>query len=117
MASEIPARDWEACLIPRRHDPAIDEAFKQAYGYVPPLTAYLSGVPWVARVLIALNLDAGGLCEVDSELNELVWVVGHDGDFDAVNAEYYASEGRRLLDPDPVRHIEDAQLFEASPVL
>ena len=74
MASATPTMEWEECLIPRRPDPEIDQAFKAAFGYVPPVTAYLWSVPWLARVLIALNLGAGGLCEVDTELSELVWL-------------------------------------------
>ena len=49
--------------------------------------------------------------------NEVVWVVGHEGDFEAVNADYYASPGRRALDPDPARHIEHAEITAASPIL
>jgi hypothetical protein len=32
-----------------------------------------------------------------------VWVVGHDGDFDAVDAAYSGSPERRGLEPDPSR--------------
>lgn len=51
------------------------------------------------------------------QLSEVVWVVGYEGDFDAANAAYYSSEGRRHLDPDPARHIEAAELTEALPIL
>lgn len=51
------------------------------------------------------------------QLSEVVWVVGHEEHFEAVNAAYYASDGRKALDPDPARYIESSELTEASPVL
>ena len=36
-----------------------------------------------------------------------VWMLGHDGDFEAADAAYYGSDERRALDPDPARHLGD----------
>ena len=45
-----------------------------------------------------------------------VWILGHDGDFEAADEAYYASDERRALDPDPARHIETQQVhFMRSP--
>jgi hypothetical protein len=38
-----------------------------------------------------------------------VWLLGHDGDFAAADARYYASDERKAVDPDPARHIEAQQ--------
>jgi hypothetical protein len=39
------------------------------------------------------------------------WVLGHDGDFEAADEAYYASEERRALDPDPARHLAETQTW------
>ena len=43
--------------------------------------------------------------------NAFVWIVGHDGDFDAADAAYYASPQRKALDPDPVRHLDEVRTW------
>jgi hypothetical protein len=46
------------------------------------------------------------------------WLLGHDGDFEAADEAYYASDERRTLDPDPARHLEDIKTwFMRSPAL
>ncbi len=40
------------------------------------------------------------------ETNRFVWVVGHDGDFEAADAAYYASPERRAMAPDPADLLE-----------
>jgi hypothetical protein len=42
---------------------------------------------------------------VDEERNQFVWAVTHDGDFEAVEAEYYASPERAALPANPADHI------------
>ena len=37
-----------------------------------------------------------------------VWLVGHD-DFAAADAAYYASAERSSIDPDPARHLTEAE--------
>ena len=37
--------------------------------------------------------------------NRFVWIIGYDGDFEARDAEYYASPEREGVDPDPARHL------------
>ena len=45
-----------------------------------------------------------------------VWILGHDGDFEAADEAYYASAERRALDPDPARHLgETKTVFMQSP--
>ena len=45
-----------------------------------------------------------------------VWILGHDGDFEAAEDAYYASAERRALDPDPARHVAaEQQRFMRSP--
>jgi NIPSNAP len=47
-----------------------------------------------------------------------VWVLAHDGDFDAADEAYYASPERRGLEPDPARHVaEERTWFMRSPLL
>ena len=43
------------------------------------------------------------------EEQTFVWLLGHDGEFAAADARYYASAERKALDPDPARHIEAQQ--------
>ena len=46
-----------------------------------------------------------------------VWILGHDGDFEAADAAYYASDERRALDPDPARHVAHQEVtFMRSPL-
>ncbi len=40
--------------------------------------------------------------------DRFVWILGHDGDFEAADAAYYASAERAALDPDPARHVAEA---------
>jgi len=40
------------------------------------------------------------------ETNRFVWVVTHEGDFEAADRSYYASPERKGLSPDPARFIE-----------
>jgi hypothetical protein len=45
------------------------------------------------------------------------WILGHDGDFEAADEAYYASDERRALDPDPARHLADIKTwFMRSPL-
>ena len=39
------------------------------------------------------------------------WLLGHDGDFEAADEAYYASDERRALDPDPARHLDDVKTW------
>jgi hypothetical protein len=48
--------------------------------------------PWIAR-----------------EASRFVWIVGFDGDFDAANEAYYASDERAAMNPDPARLVVDAR--------
>jgi hypothetical protein len=46
-----------------------------------------------------------------------VWILGHDGDFEAADEAYYASDERRALDPDPARHLAETRTwFMRSPL-
>lgn len=46
-----------------------------------------------------------------------VWVLGHDGDFEAADEAYYSSDERRALDPDPARHVTNQEVtFMRSPL-
>ncbi len=40
-----------------------------------------------------------------------VWILAHDGDFEAADEAYYASPERRALDPDPARHIAETRTW------
>ena len=42
---------------------------------------------------------------IDEERNEFTWAPTHDGDFAAVEAEYYASSERAALPANPADHI------------
>jgi NIPSNAP protein len=50
------------------------------------------------------------------EDDTFVWVLSHEGDFAAVDREYYMSPERAALDPDPARHILEPRAFRARPV-
>jgi hypothetical protein len=39
------------------------------------------------------------------------WILGHDGDFEAADEAYYASDERQALDPDPARHLADTRTW------
>ena len=50
------------------------------------------------------------------ETSGFVWVISHDGDFEAADRAYYASDERAALDPDPARHIEEVDARLMRPV-
>jgi hypothetical protein len=50
------------------------------------------------------------------ETNGFVWVISHDGDFEAADQGYYTSDERKALDPDPARNIESADTRLMRPV-
>jgi hypothetical protein len=46
-----------------------------------------------------------------------VCILGHDGDFEAADEAYYASDERKALDPDPARHLAHVETrFMRSPL-
>lgn len=51
--------------------------------------------------------------------DELVWILGYDGDdgFDAADARYYASPERAAFDPEPSQWFESADHVRLRPVL
>jgi hypothetical protein len=40
-----------------------------------------------------------------------VWILGHEGDFEAADATYYASPERAGLDPDPADHVVESRTW------
>ena len=48
------------------------------------------------------------------EQNGFVWIISHDGDFEAADTAYSTSPERQAMDPDPARNIEnvDARLMQ-----
>jgi hypothetical protein len=48
--------------------------------------------------------------------DRFVWIVGHD-EFDAADRAYYASPARVAMDPDPARHLEEAETVALDPIL
>lgn len=50
------------------------------------------------------------------ETNGFVWVISHDGDFEAADQAYYASEERKALEPDPARNIAEVDTRLMHPV-
>jgi hypothetical protein len=51
-----------------------------------------------------------------AEGNGFVWIISHDGDFEAADTAYYSSGERKALDPDPARNIESADTRMMAPV-
>jgi hypothetical protein len=47
---------------------------------------------------------------VSEERDLFTWLLEHDGDFEAADAEYYASAKRAALEPDPGRLVESVVL-------
>lgn len=73
---------------------------------------------WREQVLplrrrFGFEVDAAWASEED---DTFVWVLRHDGDFEAADREYYLSPDREALDPDPARRIEEPRAFRARPV-
>lgn len=50
------------------------------------------------------------------ESNEFVWIVGHD-DFEQADRDYYESDARRMLTPNPAVRIEEASHARALQIL
>lgn len=52
------------------------------------------------------------------ESNQFVWLMGYDGlkQWEEVDREYHLSPERRLMDPDPARHIARIEHFFVDPV-
>lgn len=46
---------------------------------------------------------------IEREASRFVWIVGYDGDLEAANRTYYASDERRAMSPDPVRLVVEAR--------
>jgi NIPSNAP protein len=75
---------------------------------------------WLAGV-VPLRREMGfsidGAWTVRGE-DRFVWIVSYDGEesFEAKNAEYYGSPGRKALDPNPARLIEESQELIISPI-
>ncbi len=75
---------------------------------------------WRATVLplreqLGFRVTAAFVAEAD---DLFVWLLEHDGDFEAADAAYYESAERAALDPDPRRLIEEvvlAAFVEAEP--
>lgn len=55
---------------------------------------------------------------VAAEDNGFVWILSYGGSegYAARDAEYYASDERRSLDPDPARHIAEMETAIVAPV-
>ena len=52
------------------------------------------------------------------ETNQFVWIVTYDGpDWQAKEAAYYSSAGRRTLEPDPAQWIARAERWFMTPVI
>jgi hypothetical protein len=45
-----------------------------------------------------------------------VWIVGHEGDFEAADRRYYESPERQAMDPPPTRHLEEVSARLLEPV-
>jgi hypothetical protein len=51
------------------------------------------------------------------EDDTFVWVLAYDGDdWESAERAYYDSRERRLIDPDPARHVAEPSGFRARPV-
>jgi hypothetical protein len=52
---------------------------------------------------------------VEADASRFVWIVGHDGDFEAAGKAYYESPERNALDPNPAELIKnvDARMLRA----
>ena len=50
---------------------------------------------------------------VVKEKNKFIWVLSYDGPegFEAKDSAYYASEKRKILDPDPAQYIADVEKY------
>jgi hypothetical protein len=46
-----------------------------------------------------------------ADTETFVWILGHDGDFEAADTAYYGSPERQALDPDPARHLEEIRTW------
>jgi len=42
---------------------------------------------------------------IDRDASRFVWIVGYDGDIAEANADYYESDERRAMHPDPARFV------------
>ncbi|HUG74660.1 MAG TPA: hypothetical protein VMM81_03185, partial [Acidimicrobiia bacterium] len=51
------------------------------------------------------------------ETDRFVWLLAHEGDFEAADRTYYESAGRGRLSPDPARLIEEAHKEFVVPAL
>jgi hypothetical protein len=65
-----------------------------------------------SRLVLPLRLEHGfelvGAWQIEDG-DRFVWILAYDGDFAAADADYYASPARAALDPDPARHLENAE--------
>ncbi|TMC92117.1 MAG: NIPSNAP family containing protein [Chloroflexi bacterium] len=65
----------------------------------------------IAPLRRKFGFEVVGAWTVDEE--RFIWVLHYDGpkSWEEVDAEYYNSEERKAIDPDPARHIEKSEHF------
>lgn len=64
--------EWEPCPLPRMRDPELERYMKRQVGTVPPSLPYLAACPWLARGLVDMGYDSGGLAYLDLSLADLI---------------------------------------------
>jgi AhpD family alkylhydroperoxidase len=67
--------EWEACLLQRRIDPALEKWIQQECGRVPGAVWYFSGCPWIPEALALLNVRLMTRVHIDHDLADLVGLV------------------------------------------
>ena len=65
----------------------------------------------IAPLRRKFGFEVVGPWTVDEE--RFIWILRYDGpeSWEEVDAEYYNSEERKAIDPDPARHIEKSEQF------
>ena len=93
------------------------EAQVRVYRIKPgALSAYIED--WrqvVAPLRRTFGFEVLGAWASDED-STFVWVIGHEGDFEAADRAYYMSPERAAFDPDPARHIVEPRAFLARSV-
>lgn len=72
MSNPLISVPWDDCLLEPRRDPQLERFARRRMGVVPPAIAYLASRPWVARALVAWNVENGVLEHLDLGLSGLI---------------------------------------------
>jgi AhpD family alkylhydroperoxidase len=75
MPNPLASVAWEECILPARHDEALERFVRRETGVRSPATRYFAGCPWIVRAIVRLSYERSLLTHLDFELADLIALV------------------------------------------